>query len=109
MNYCDVRFGMEVYRLLILSEFSAPFSMHDFLVNFGLGPQLCIYDLLVNLLALLPDPRVDAGFASSIRSDNGTLIATGEKTAGSEAMVSSIVLLKSVMGIKTLNNTKAGL
>eukprot|EP00923_Selenidium_pygospionis_P030313 GHVN01053830.1.p1 GENE.GHVN01053830.1~~GHVN01053830.1.p1 ORF type:complete len:985 (+),score=170.82 GHVN01053830.1:133-3087(+) len=29
-------------------------------VALGLGPQLCLYDLVVNTYALLPDPRVDA-------------------------------------------------
>lgn len=62
--------------------------MHDFIVTFGLGPQLCVYDLMVNILALLPDPRVDGIFSSQVRAENGTLISgSGEKTVGSQTMV----------------------
>lgn len=65
--------------------------MHDFIVNFGLGPQLCVYDLIVNLLAMLPDPRVDANFANQVRAENGTLIAKGGELVGSTTMVSWII------------------
>lgn len=59
--------------------------MHDFLVNFGLGPQLCVFDLMINLIAILPDPRVDSEYENLVRAENGTLI--GHSGEGGSSMV----------------------
>lgn len=62
-------------------------SMRDFIVHFVLGPQLCIYDIIVNLLLVLPDPRSDAAFFNMIMADNGTILYDSHDPAGSRMMV----------------------
>lgn len=51
-------------------------SLTRFLSLFAAGPQLCVYDTLVNLWSLLPDPRLDAVFANLEVADDGTVLRT---------------------------------